>query len=172
MFGDGRRRTKQKIHFPPHLPAITRVTTIKIPGVAFTNSLSVAEHVHNVISSCAQVLHALRVLRAHGMDDASLQTIYRSVIIAKLTYASSAWWGTPVQLIDNGLKHSSDEVIEAVSFQPICRPLQSCAWQLTRSYLRPLSDTIITFYINSCRHNPKRLNTTIFDNADITLLSM
>ena len=33
-------------------------------------------------------------------------------------------------------------VIEAVSFQPICRPLQSCAWQLTRSYLRPSSETI------------------------------
>jgi len=26
------------------------------------------------------------------MDDSSLQTIYRSVIISKLTYASSAWW--------------------------------------------------------------------------------
>jgi len=71
-----------------------------------------------------------------------------------------------VQLIDNGLKHSSDEVIEAASFQPICRPSQSCAWQLTRSYLRPLSVIIITFYINSCCHNPKRFNTTIFDNAD------
>ena len=34
----------------------------------------------------------------------------------------------------------------------------------------PLSETIITFYINYCRHNPKRLNTTIFDNADITFL--
>ena len=82
-----------------------------------------------------------------------------------------------MQLIDNGLKHSSDHgaayhgVIVASSFQPICRPSQSCAWQLTRSYFRPLSDIIITFYIlNSCRHNPKRLNTTIFDNADITSL--
>ena len=60
--------------------------------------------------------------------------------------------GTPAQLIDNGLKHSSDEVIEAVSLQPICRPSQSCAWQLMRSYLRPLSETIITFYISSCHH--------------------
>ena len=43
--------------------------------------------------SSAQALYALRVLRAHGMDDSSLQTIYRSAIISKLTYASSAWWG-------------------------------------------------------------------------------
>ena len=41
--------------------------------------------------ACSSPVHALRV-RVHGMDDASLQTIYRSVIIAKLTYASSAWW--------------------------------------------------------------------------------
>jgi len=53
----------------------------------------VAEHVYNVISSCAQALHALRVLRAHGMDDASLQTICQALIIAKLTWAFSAWWG-------------------------------------------------------------------------------
>jgi len=40
----------------------------------------------------AQSLYALKVLRAHGMDDTALQTVYRSVVIAKLQYASSAWW--------------------------------------------------------------------------------
>jgi len=39
------------------------------------------------------VLYALRVLRAHGMDDVSLQTIFRSVVVAKLMHASNAWWG-------------------------------------------------------------------------------
>ena len=39
------------------------------------------------------VLYALRVLRTHGMDDVSLQTIFRSVVISKLMHASSAWWG-------------------------------------------------------------------------------
>ena len=33
------------------------------------------------------------VLRAHGMDDVSLQTIFRSVVVAKLMHASGAWWG-------------------------------------------------------------------------------
>ena len=69
------------------------VTTLKILGVTFTNSLSVAEHVHADTSSSAQTLYALRVLRAHGMDDVSLQTIFRSVVISKLMHASSAWWG-------------------------------------------------------------------------------
>jgi len=44
IFADGQRRTKQKIHFPTYLRGIIRVTTIKILGVTFTNSLSVAEH--------------------------------------------------------------------------------------------------------------------------------
>ena len=58
-----------------------------------TNGLSASDHVRDVISSCAQTLYALRVLRAHGMCDAALQAIYRSVVVAKLLYASSAWSG-------------------------------------------------------------------------------
>ena len=65
----------------------------KFLGVTFTNSLSVSEHIQTVIGSFAQTLYALRILHAHGMDDTALQTVYRSVIIAKLTYASSALWG-------------------------------------------------------------------------------
>ena len=46
-----------------------------------------------IISSGAQTLHALRVLRGHGMGDDALQRVFQSVIVAKLQYASSAWWG-------------------------------------------------------------------------------
>jgi len=56
--------------------------------------MSFAEHVHAVTGSCAQTIYALRILRAHGMDDNVLQSIYRTFVIGKLTYASSAcWWG-------------------------------------------------------------------------------
>ena len=37
--------------------------------------------------------YILRVLRAHGLCDSALHTIYRSVVVAKLLYASSAWDG-------------------------------------------------------------------------------
>jgi len=91
IFVDKRRKV---IVQPPLLMAnIARVTSMEVLGVTLTNSLSVAEHVQAVISSCAQTLYALRILRAHGMDDSDLQTVglYRSVVIAKLAYASSAW---------------------------------------------------------------------------------
>ena len=62
-------------------------------GVTVTNTLSVAEHVQAIIRVCAPSIHALRVLRCHGLNDAALQTAYRAIIVARLTYASSAWWG-------------------------------------------------------------------------------
>ena len=58
----------------------------------------------------AQTLYALRVLRAHGMCHAALQAIFRSVAIAKLLYASSAWIGLPKatdrQRVDGFLRRS------------------------------------------------------------------
>ena len=87
-----KKRNRQVVPQPP-LPGIERVVSLKILGVTVTNGLSVSDHIRNVITNCAQTLYALRVLRAHGMCDLALQTIYRSVIIAKLLYASSAWWG-------------------------------------------------------------------------------
>ena len=41
------------------------------------------------------------------MDDAQLQLVYRAVVVAKLTYASSSWWGTgasPLHRTGNALK--------------------------------------------------------------------
>jgi len=51
---------------------LASVTTLKVLGITLTNSLSVAEHVQTVISLCAQILYALRILRAHRMDDTDL----------------------------------------------------------------------------------------------------
>jgi len=46
-----------------------------------------------MISDCSQSLYALRVLRHHGLTDAGLHTVFRSVVVAKLLYACSAWSG-------------------------------------------------------------------------------
>ena len=83
---------KENAQLPPPLPGIERVMTVKILGVTITNNLSVAEHLHSTISSCAQTLYALRVLRSHGMNDPALHTVFRTVVISKQQYASSAWW--------------------------------------------------------------------------------
>jgi len=37
-------------------------------------------HVRSVITSCAQTLHALRVLRAYGLCESALRTVFRAVV--------------------------------------------------------------------------------------------
>ena len=32
-------------------------------------------------------------MRCHGMNSDALKTVYKSVVLAKLLYASPAWWG-------------------------------------------------------------------------------
>jgi hypothetical protein len=87
--------SKRKRHFasPPLLPEIDRVTSLKILGVTMTEGLSASDHVRDVIARCAQTIYALRVLRTHGVGDPALHTVYHSVVVSRVMYASSAWWG-------------------------------------------------------------------------------
>jgi len=57
------------------------------------SDFSVTDHVQELTTKSAQTLYALRVLRAHGLNDAALQEVYRSVVVARLLYAASAWHG-------------------------------------------------------------------------------
>jgi len=91
IFTDSRRKLQPCC--PPELPDIRRATSIRMLGVTLTNHLSVSDHVRDVISRCAQSLHALKIMRCHGMNSDALKTVYKSVVLAKLLYASPAWWG-------------------------------------------------------------------------------
>ena len=91
IFNDKRR--KQSFDIPSELTGLRRVHSMKILGVTISNGMSVSRHVDNAITACGQTLYALRVLRAHGMNDSALQLAFRAVILARLLYASPAWWG-------------------------------------------------------------------------------
>ena len=67
--------------------------SIKMLGVTVTNHLSAGEHVRDVIGKCAQSLHAVKLLRHHGMSDDSLRHVFKAVVLSKLLYVSLAWWG-------------------------------------------------------------------------------
>ena len=81
---------------PPELPDIRRTTSLTILGVSFTNHLSISDHITNVITKCAQSLYALKVLRSQGLSEDNLAVVFKSVhsvVLAKILYASPAWWG-------------------------------------------------------------------------------
>jgi len=62
-------------------------------GVTITNHLSVSEHATSIISKCAQFLYATKRLRCQGMGEDILAVVFKSVVLAKILYASPAWWG-------------------------------------------------------------------------------
>jgi len=108
IFSDVRK--KHKVEPPSPLPDITRDTSLKILGVTITGNLSASDHIRGVVSDCSQTLYALRVLRSHGLCDAGLHAVFRSVVVAKILYASPAWSGfvtaTDRQRVDAFLRRS------------------------------------------------------------------
>ena len=61
-----------------------------------------AEHVQAIIRACAPSIHALRVLRCHGLSDEALLTAYRAIVVAKLTYAPAVPGGASPPLTTAG----------------------------------------------------------------------
>jgi len=55
--------------------------------------LSVCGHVDDIITSCAQSIQAMQILRAHGMAASTIHVIFNPVVVAKLTYAASSRLG-------------------------------------------------------------------------------
>jgi len=58
----------------------------------YATNLPAGEHVRDVIGNCTQSLHAVKLLRRHGMSANSLRHVYKAVVVSELLYASPAWW--------------------------------------------------------------------------------
>jgi len=105
VFRDSKRRLTAAE--PAPLPGIERSSCMKMLGVSIENDLSVSQHVQRLVTSSAQASYALRVLRTRGLDDEALQHVYRATVVARLTYAASAWRGlakkSDLQRIDSVL---------------------------------------------------------------------
>ena len=61
-----------------------RESLVKVLGVTIAKHLSASDHVRDIIAKCGQTTYVLKVLRSHGLNDAELKDIYRSVVMAKL----------------------------------------------------------------------------------------
>ena len=78
---------------PPPTPGIERVPSLKVLGVTLQCDLKMEAHITEVLASCSSSLYALRVLRNHGLPPSSLHEVARASTMARLMYASPAWWG-------------------------------------------------------------------------------
>ena len=46
-----------------------------------------------MLTRSSQTLYALRILKTHGLPTKSLHTVFKSITLSKILYASPAWWG-------------------------------------------------------------------------------
>ena len=77
----------------PVVPSIPRVEEVKALGITISRKFSVVQHVNHLLVSCAQSLFARRTLRHHGLPTDAVHTVFQATVVAKLSYASPAWWG-------------------------------------------------------------------------------
>ena len=78
---------------PPPIQGIQRVDQVVVLGVLIQEWLSFKPHIDNVVSRCAQIFYALRVLKSDGLCDCALWDVANAVLIGRIMYASPAWWG-------------------------------------------------------------------------------
>ena len=70
-----------------------------------TSNFSMRAHINATLSSCQTTLFALRTLCQHGMNTLTLQTVFSSVIAAKIMYGSPAQYGF-TDLVDHAFLDS------------------------------------------------------------------
>ena len=78
---------------PEVTPGLTRVSSLNILGVTFTEVLSFEPHITRICCKARQSMYALRILVAHGLKGLQLYDVVRATTVARLLYAAPAWWG-------------------------------------------------------------------------------
>ena len=88
-----RPRPRTRSAVPPPLLGIECVESMNILGVIFQCNLSFTMQVDRLVVRGAQTMYALGTLKHHGLSGPPLWEVTRATFIARLTYASQAWWG-------------------------------------------------------------------------------
>jgi hypothetical protein len=124
---------KANIPVIPEIPGVPRVNRIKLLGVVLADNFSMEDHIASVLSSSASALYALKILRAHGMDRDCIQKVFQATVIARLMYASPAWWGftteTQRERLESFLRRSVKAGFcsnESPDFASLCEAADAC----------------------------------------------
>ena len=117
---------------PPAVPGFARAESIKALGVTISRRFSVTGHVDNLLVSCAQTLFALQTLQHNGLQTNALQAIFQVTVVAKLSYASPAWYRrTPMQKTRSDWRRSSVVLQSSDIVRYLLSPSQASAPRLT-----------------------------------------
>jgi len=90
-------RRRKHFAYPTVIPDV-RVVKMNILGITVSDTLTVYHHISAVVAKSARSFHALKTIRAHGLDGNALWDVTRATLVSQLLYASSTWWGYPGML--------------------------------------------------------------------------
>ena len=63
---------------------------MRVLGVVITGDLTMECHIEELLSSRASSIHALRMLRSHGLGPTQVHEVARMTTLASMLYASPA----------------------------------------------------------------------------------
>jgi Reverse transcriptase (RNA-dependent DNA polymerase) len=86
-------RRPKSTPLPPSMAGMKRVDSMVILGVTINSTLRASLHVEKVLNTCTSSLHALRLLRLHGLSPEVLQRVVKATTLSRLLYAAPAWYG-------------------------------------------------------------------------------
>jgi hypothetical protein len=115
------------------MSGINRVKKLKYLGI--THNFDFNKHVSEMICSSAQSLYVPRTLRANGMYDSQLVTVFKTAALAKLLHSSPAWWGFTSVSDRNRLVAFLRKAIRARFYESSSPIFLISVQQLTLSYL-------------------------------------
>src|SRR5688572_27464359 len=78
---------------PGTTTGLARVTSMVILGVTISDDLRFNNHVQRLCCQARQSFYALRTLVAYGLRGLHLYDVVRATTLARMLYASPAWWG-------------------------------------------------------------------------------
>jgi len=118
-------------------------------------------------AKCQETLYALKTLRAHGMSDSTLHTVFKSVAEAKLTYAAPAWYGFCSSCDRERLASFLRKSIRFGFRPPSSPPLANICASLRSNFLNQFRQTVTMFCIAS--YLKRNLFHTISGSGPMTL---
>jgi len=72
-------------------------------------------------------LYALKLLRAHGMQEEELQEVFRSKVMSRFMYASQAWWGFAQNHRNSGMETTSHTINRIQAFINKSKRFEYCS---------------------------------------------
>ena len=78
---------------PGAFAGVERVESLIILRINISDKLSLQLHINDLTTSSNQAMFALRTLKRSGLTDEATWAVCRATLVAKILYASCAWWG-------------------------------------------------------------------------------